>query len=103
MKIDDEIKKMKKKEISLNNYEKLILVEYEAGKDGDDVKRNIYKIDSDHNIIWQIQPSKPPMFDNETFVYLNEEGGKVTSQNFSGEEFEIDLQTGEARFIDWHK
>ncbi|WP_339049791.1 hypothetical protein [Rickettsiella endosymbiont of Xylota segnis] len=66
---------------------------------------NIYSIDQEKNIIWQVSEikTKPP-YDNDGFVYLSKnDQGKIIADRFSGFTYEIDPETGEATRTGFHK
>lgn len=66
---------------------------------------NIYCIDNQYEIIWQVEEKKTiPPFQNDAFVYLNQnEKGEILADRFSGFEYKIDPTTGEAEQIGFHK
>lgn len=63
---------------------------------------NIYCIDSFGEIIWQIVAPEPK-FDTDSFVSLLFEGGKLKASRFFGAEFNIDVKSGIAEEVGWHK
>jgi hypothetical protein len=66
---------------------------------------NIYCIDQEKNIIWQVSEikTKPP-YDNDGFVYLSKnDQGKIIADRFSGFTYEINPDTGEATRTGFHK
>src|SRR3990167_2400516 len=62
---------------------------------------NIYCVDKDYNVIWQVKEikTKPVSISGETdsFCYLGQnEKGEIIAGRFSGFEYKINPETGEA-------
>lgn len=66
---------------------------------------NIYCIHSGYRIICQVIEKKTKVpFDNDLFVFLEQaKDGKILADRFSGFEYQINLDTGEAIQIGFHK
>ena len=66
---------------------------------------NIYCIDNNNKIIWQVKEIKTKRpFNDDMFVYLGKnEKGQIIADRFSGFEYIIDPETGEAKQIGFHK
>ena len=93
--------------INLNNEKSIVKVNIMGDKDLSIEERvaNIYCIDESHNILWQVREIKtvPPFLD-DGFVYLGKnEKGEIMADRFSGFEYKINPETGEAEQIGFHK
>jgi hypothetical protein len=66
---------------------------------------NIYCVDDQYNIIWQVREIKTnPPFPDDGFIYLNQnKNGEIIADRFSGFEYKINPETGEAEQIGFHK
>jgi hypothetical protein len=63
---------------------------------------NIYCVNDKYEIIWQVNEiNTNPPFKNDLFVYLDK--NEITADRFSGFEYRIDPETGEAKQIGFHK
>jgi len=72
----------------------------------DEICFNIYCIDKQYNIIWQVKEikTKPPFEGRDPFYYLGKnDKGEITADRSSGFEYKIDPETGEAVQIGFHK
>lgn len=65
--------------------------------------RNIYCLNLDDEILWQIQPDVDPKQETDCFVNLSQVGSTTTADRFFGDEFEVDVDTGKASHTGWHK
>ena len=108
MKLNDiQIKKITKK-ISFSNHESIVRVNT-TGKDipwtENEINFNIYRVDKDYNIIWQIyedDSTKPQQ--GWPFTYLaREENGSIAADRFSGYEYIVDPETGKAKRTGYHR
>lgn len=102
----NQIAKIKQK-VSLNN-ERLIVrinVSEDKGMPPDENNFNIYCVDNQYNIIWQIKEIKTkPINDADMFVYLGKDAnGKIIADRSSGFTYEIDPDKGEAKRTGFHK
>jgi hypothetical protein len=92
------------REIALPDARRIVLLE--APTDGswpkEECQSNIYCLDRADNVLWQVKAPKPK-FDTDSFVSIALEGDKLTASRFFGSEFEIDLVTGLANEVGWHK
>jgi hypothetical protein len=69
----------------------------------DEHNQNIYCIDQDMNIIWQIHAGSTT-YSEDSFVYLGKDDtGRIRADRFFGNEFIIDPDTGIAELKGWHK
>ena len=68
-----------------------------------DENNNIYCVDKNFEIIWQISPLKPPFGETDSFVGLRKEGTRFLARRFFGDEFELNENTGQAEHIGWNK
>ena len=107
MKLNDiQIKKITKK-ISFSNHESIVRVNT-TGKEipwtENEINFNIYRVDKDYNIIWQIQEDKRPDFKEDPFVYLDiEKNGDIGADRFSGYEYIVDPETGKSEITGYHR
>ncbi|WP_339690919.1 hypothetical protein [uncultured Parasphingorhabdus sp.] len=100
----DELKRVKSI-IEIDEKNKIVIIdEYKVHENGPKKNYNVYKINEYFEILWQIAPSIPPRFEYETFSFFGEAtDGELTVQTFGGDEFLLNIDTGEARFLEWHK
>jgi hypothetical protein len=82
----------------------IVLVEVPVGSTINikEAQENVYRVDVEYNIIWQISAS-PPVRQDDSFVYLKREGSTLRTDRFFGDEFKVDEKTGVATEIGWHK
>lgn len=66
---------------------------------------NIYCVDKQYNVIWQVRETKTKLsYEDDGFVYLKQnEKGEIIADRFSGFVYKIDPETGEATRIGFHK
>jgi hypothetical protein len=92
------------RKVDLSNGLKIVLIE--APTDGSwlevDCYLNIYCIDIFDEIIWQIAAPVPKL-SSDSFISFTLEGEVLKASRFFGGEFEVDIQTGVAKEIGWHK
>ncbi len=92
------------KEIDFSEGRKFVLLD--APTDGSwpktDCFLNIYYIDSSGEVVWQVSAPEP-IFDTDSFVSLVFEEGILKASRFFGSEFNIDIQSGLAEEVGWHK
>lgn len=74
----------------------------------DECNFNIYCVDQDYNILWQVKETKtkPVSIFGETdsFCYLGQnDKGEIIAGRFSGFEYKVDSDTGEATRTGFHK
>ena len=68
-----------------------------------EVEQNVFKIDADGNKLWQIKPA-PPVRPRTPFtnIYFSP-AGTLRAFRFDCYEHEIDIDTGEAKIVDYLK
>lgn len=95
------------KKIELKNGNTIIMIDVSEDRamPPDESNFNIYCVDNQYNIIWQIKEIKTkPINDADMFVYLKKnDQGKIIADRFSGFTYEIDPDKGEARRTGFHK
>ena|SRR3990167_4168243 len=65
--------------------------------------KNIFCVDSNNNIIWQVFVTQDNASSlQDTFMYIDIKK-ELKADTFFGMEYKIDLKTGEAKRIGWHK
>jgi hypothetical protein len=72
--------------------------------DSKELNYNIYCVNDNFEIIWEIQTGEE-IFDNpDPFVYLIiNENGEYQASKYFGFEYILDIETGKAKMIGWHK
>lgn len=83
----------------------IVLVDTTVSKNilSEECNANIYCIDNDDNILWQVKDTKG-MFDHDSFVYLEVAyDNKLIAKRFFGKKYLIDITSGEAEEIGWEK
>lgn len=92
------------REIALAGGRRIVLLE--APTDGSwpqsECQSNIYCLDASGQVVWQVK-APASKFDTDSFVSIDLKGEKLTASRFFGTEFEIDLTTGVAEEVGWHK
>jgi hypothetical protein len=95
------------KKIDLQNDNAIVMIDVSEDKamPAYESNFNIYCIDKNYNIIWQIKEVKTkPIDDADMFVYLAKNSdGEIIADRFSGFVYRIDPETGEAEQISFHK
>lgn len=87
------------------NSNKIVLLDVLGIKklSNEELNKNIYCVDDDFNIIWIIDPEKTK-FDIDSFTSMKKAtDGKIHARRFSGFEYEINPNTGEAKMSGWNK
>jgi hypothetical protein len=94
----------KKLKIGINKY--IVMLNVMGRKDFEPTEKNhnVYCINENFEIIWEIQPDEGPFAEIDPFVYMKiNEQGEYVSFSYSGFEYKIDIETGHAKIIAWHK
>jgi hypothetical protein len=107
MKLTDQQLANIKNSMKLANGNRIILLTI-SRKDNlpaEEVSSNIYRIDDNDEIIWQVKEieTKRP-YDEDRFVFIRQSSeGEITAGRFSGFEYKIDPETGEAIQVGFNK
>lgn len=64
--------------------------------------RNIYLIDKNYSVIWQIDAPTSP-HGRDSFVALQYIDGMLRADRFFGRVYEVDENSGVAKEVGWHK
>jgi hypothetical protein len=101
-----QITKIQRK-IAINEKKNIVLIDVMGDKNLSDseIVANIYCVDNKNNIIWRVNETKTKIpFNDDGFVYLGlNDKGETIAYRFSGFEYKIDPETGEAEQIRFHK
>lgn len=62
---------------------------------------NVFCVGADGSILWKISSDLPEKRDS--FVSIDFEDGTLTADRFFGGEYEVDMNTGVATKVGWHK
>ncbi len=62
---------------------------------------NVFCIDGEDSVIWRISSDSPSKRDS--FVSIEMNGEVLKAERFFGSEFEVDIKTGVAKRVGWHK
>lgn len=67
--------------------------------------RNIFCVDANNQIIWQVYISETDKNNlKDTFIYVDlDNSGQLNADTFFGTEYHVNLKTGEAKKVGWHK
>jgi hypothetical protein len=67
--------------------------------------RNIYCINDKYEILWQVtEVGSKPIDEFDAFIYIDKNArGELLASRFSGFQYQIDSDTGEAKQISFHK
>ena len=63
---------------------------------------NIYCVDKNHNIIWQVD-SDSGLMERDAFVYMEQLENRLEALRFFGNKYSIDLNTGKSEHTGWNK
>ena len=90
--------------IELDFGKKIVRLDYSGTNNLSEVEHNsnVFCIDEDYNIIWMVL-SEDVLVKRDSFVSIEFEEGKLTADRFFGGEYQVDVSTGMARKIGWHK
>ena len=102
----NQIAKIKQK-VSLNNERLIVRIDVSEDKamSPDESSSNIYCINNEYKIIWQVKEIKAKRpFDDDMFVYLGRNNkDEIVAARFSGFTYKIDPETGEAEQTGFRK
>lgn len=89
-----------KTEIKISSKRMIVRIDVSEDKDMSvkEICSNIYCVDDQYEIIWQVKEIKTKVpSDHDMFVYLEkDDNGKILAKRFSGFEYQIDPDNGEA-------
>ena len=106
------LKQISKIDSKIKLDEKNMIVEIDVSEDkgkgwsANEICYNIYCVDEHYSIIWQVKEikTKPPFNGRDPFCYLGKnDKGEIIADRFSGFEYQINPETGEATRIGFHK
>ncbi len=95
------------KKLEVDNDKIIVLVDTTSNKSLQSQigMKNIYCIDADNNILWQIfltNGSEKSL--NDTFMYVNlDKEGQLNAKTFFGMEYLVNINTGAAEQTGWKK
>ena len=102
----NQILKIKQK-VNLNSERTIVRIDVSEDKtlSPQESSSNVYCINNQYEIIWQVKEIKTQRhFDEDMFVYLGKNSkGEIIADRFSGFVYKIDPDTGEAEQIGFHK
>ena len=103
-KLTNEQVNMIKQKISLNNQRQFVRLNVAGNKliSNGECNNNVYCIDKDYEILWQIK-AKKTAFDRDPFVSMKFDNSVLTVKNFTGFKYKVDLETGEVEEIGFEK
>ena len=92
------------KKIELLNKQFIVLIDVMDEKQisQEECNRNIYCVDENNSIIWQIE-FKPTGFDEDPYVYIGWFQNSLVAKNYSGFKYRINLFDGAVEKIGWDK
>ena len=91
--------------IKIASGHEIVLIDVAGNKDipVDDHNSNIYCIDQNGNVLWQVQ-AEGTIYDRDSFVSIEiAANGTIYARRFFGNEFEICPKTGIGKHIGWSK
>lgn len=97
------------KKIKITHEQTIVVVDVSDTKEGwtkTEINFNIYCIDKNYNIIWQVSEGKtrPAETHCDSFYYLGQNAqGEIIARRFSGFVYKIDPETGEAEQTGFQK
>lgn len=89
--------------IDLGSDKRVVRLDYSGEKhlSEDEHNFNVFCLDGENNVIWKISSDSPDRRDS--FVSIEMDEGVLRADRFFGDEFEVDIKTGVAKKIGWHK
>lgn len=105
MKLSEKLKKLIEKKIKLNTEFSLVLLDVMGNRTltKDELNRNIYCLNDNYEIVWQIKHFPKPPFDRDPFVSVNLIDGKIIAKDFSGFTYQVNIDNGELKRLSWEK
>ena len=110
---EESIGHIKEKEIiSLDNHTMIVRINVSDPAEkfwtDDELNYNIYCVDRDYQIIWQVSKKEKSPYsidgDEDPFCYLGKnDQGEIIADRYSGFEYQIDPETGDVKCIGFHK
>ncbi|WP_144265850.1 hypothetical protein [Pandoraea sp. SD6-2] len=90
--------------VTIGQSTQVVLVDVAGKKDisAEDLNANIYCVDDSGVVIWQVT-APPPKMGRDSFVSLRQTDKGLRADRFFGGEFAIDVSTGAATEVGWHK
>jgi hypothetical protein len=90
--------------VTVDQSTQVVLVDVAGRKDisQEESNANVYCIDAHGTVIWQIN-APPPKMERDSFVSLRQTDKGLRADRFFGAEFMIDVSTGVATEVGWHK
>ncbi|HEY0860469.1 MAG TPA: hypothetical protein VGE19_06115 [Pseudoxanthomonas sp.] len=91
-------------QIDLPGGSRVVLIDVGGRKDvsAEDHNCNVYRVNANGDISWKVMAPRPLM-ERDSFVDMELDKGLLRANRFFGSEYEIDLETGYAQEIGWHK
>lgn len=104
MKLADEKKRSIDHRVPITPEREVVLIGVGGRKDitDDEYNANIYCIDNEGNVIWQIDAPQSP-HGRDSFVSVELKNGRLRADRFFGNEYSLDAATGIATETGWHK
>lgn len=90
--------------VPIGQSKQVVLVDAAGRKDisAEESNANIYCVDDRGVVVWQINAPSPKM-ERDSFVSLRQTDKGLRADRFFGAEFTIDVSTGAATEVGWHK
>lgn len=90
--------------ISLSDAKKVVLIEVSEMPElnSHDHNANIFCIDNNYNILWQID-SDEGLADKDSFVFAELSENTIKAHRFFGTQYFIDPLSGESKKVGWNK
>jgi hypothetical protein len=92
--------------LKLNDGRQALLLNYPAvgeEESADEVNRNLFCVDDEEWVHWQIHAPPPSMPSGDPFVHIVTDGSKLTATRFSGDVCDIDTTNGNSVIVGWTK
>lgn len=90
--------------INLGDKKKIVLIETSeiSGLDNHSHNANIYCLNDDDTIVWQVD-SNEGIMDKDSFVYIEKKDDGIFGQRFFGTEYMIEESSGKSKKTGWNK
>lgn len=91
--------------LSLNSKDWMVLLDVMGNKGitKKESNRNIYCVDENYQIKWQIKHEERPMLERNSFVHIKCEENDFFALDFAGFTYKINTGNGDTKIMSWNK
>jgi hypothetical protein len=93
------------KKLPLNSKNWIVLLDTAGKKEisKEESNRNVYCIDENYEIRWQIKHEERPMLGRNSFVHIKCSENNFFALDFAGFTYKINIENGDTKIISWDK